>query len=86
MQAKLVERAPKGVKLTVEGSALLSHVHQLRMSLHDVAREIADLGQGRVGHLRVGAHADLVDDLLTLACSALLKEAPKLTVTATVGQ
>jgi DNA-binding transcriptional LysR family regulator len=84
-QAKLVKRTPKGVELTAEGAALLSHVGRLRISLQDVAREVAELSQGRVGHLRIGANARLIDDLLTAASSALLKDAPKVTLTVTVG-
>ena len=85
VEAKLVKRTPKGVELTTEGSALLAHVAHLRTSLDDVAREVADLGRGGVGHLRIGAHTDLVEPLLTPACSALLKEGSKVTLTVTVG-
>lgn len=85
IQAKLVKRTPKGVELTAEGSALLSHVRRLRMSLHDIAREVADLSQGRVGHLRIGAGAGMVDDLLTAASSTLLKDASKVTLAVTIG-
>jgi DNA-binding transcriptional LysR family regulator len=85
VEAKLVKRTPKGVELTTEGSALLAHVAHLRTSLHDVAREVADLSRGRVGHLRIGAHTDLVEPLLTPACSVLLKDGPKVTLTVSVG-
>ena len=84
-QAKLVKRTPKGVELTAEGAALLSHVGRLRISLQDVAREVAELSQGRVGHVRIGANARLIDDLLTAASSALLKATQKVTLTITVG-
>lgn len=67
LQAKLVKRTPKGVELTAEGNALLSRVRGLRLSLADVTREIADLSQGRTGHLRVDAHPGAYPDLLGLA-------------------
>jgi DNA-binding transcriptional LysR family regulator len=57
MQAKLVERTPKGVALTAVGSALLAQVRRLRLTLQDIGREAADLSQGRAGHLRIGATA-----------------------------
>ena len=42
-EAKLVRRTPKGVELTAEGAALLSHVRDLRVSVRDITRELADL-------------------------------------------
>lgn len=86
MQAKLVSRTPKGVELTAEGSALLSHVRPLRLSLHDVAREIADLGKGHSGHLRLGSAPGAADYLLPAAFGTLLSDAPSVTVSVTVGE
>lgn len=85
MQAKLFRRTPKGVELTTEGAALLPRVRGLRLSLADVAREIADLSQGRIGHLRVGAHPGVFPDLLGLACGAVLEEAPKVALALTIA-
>jgi len=79
MQAKLVERTPKGVTLTAVGTALLAQVGRLRLTLGDVAREAADLSQGRAGHLRIGA-SFAESEILPAACAILLKEAPKLTL------
>ena len=79
MQAKLVERTPKGVALTAVGSALLAQVRRLRLTLQDIGREAADLSQGRAGHLRIGATAADCEDL-PAAYSVLLREAPKLTL------
>ncbi len=85
LQAKVVKRTPKGVELTAEGSALLLHVRELRLSLQDVAREIADLGQGRVGHLRIGAGPITAEHLLPAALIATLKSAPKVTLKISVS-
>ena len=79
-QAKLVKRTPKGVELTAVGAALLSHVGKLRLARGDLAREVADLSQGRAGHLRIGASPSNADVSLPEACSALLLEAPKVTL------
>jgi DNA-binding transcriptional LysR family regulator len=84
MQAKLVKRTPKGVELTAVGAALLSRVHRLRLSMNDVAREAADLSQGRAGDLRIGATPEFAEYLLPAACSALFKAAPNITVRVTV--
>ncbi len=85
VQAKLVRRTPKGVELTAEGDALLARVHGLRASLADVAREIGDLSHGRTGHLRIGAHPGVPDDLLASACSSLLQHAPNVTLSMTIA-
>src|SRR5450756_2012893 len=85
MKTKLVRRTPKGVELTAVGSALRVHVHRLRLSLDDVVHEAADLSQGQAGNLRVGAGAGLGDQFLAAACSALLMEAPKVTLALTVA-
>lgn len=84
-QAKLVKRTPKGVELTAVGVALLSHVRHLRLARDDLAREVADLAGGRAGHLRIGAGPATAEGFLPEACSALLKDAPKVTLNIAVS-
>ena len=84
MQAKLVERTPKGVALTPIGTALLAQAHRLRVTLRDIKREAEDLSQGRAGHLRIGVGVTTVEDLPE-AYVALLKEVPRLTGQITVA-
>ncbi|HET9469846.1 MAG TPA: LysR family transcriptional regulator [Usitatibacter sp.] len=83
-QAKLVRRTPKGVELTAVGTALLSHVGKLQLARDDLAREVADLAHGRAGHLRIGASPSNSEVLLPEACSALLMEAPNVTLNVAV--
>ena len=85
MGAKLVKRTPKGVELTAAGTALFSQVSRLRLVLGDVAHEVADIGQGRAGHLRVGANPFSIDYLLPAVCGVLLKDAPRVTLKVTGG-
>lgn len=84
MQAKLVRRTSKGMELTTVGAALFSHVRRLRQSLDDVTREVADLSQGRAGHLRIGIAPGFATHLVPPACATLLKEAPRVTFKVTV--
>lgn len=84
MQAQLVQRTSKGMVLTTVGTALLSHVRRLRLSLEDVTREVADLAHGRAGHLHIGCAPIFATDVLPAACAALLKEAPRLTFKVTL--
>jgi len=87
LQAKLVTRTPKGVELTTEGDALLARVRGLRLSLHDVAREVSDLAQGRLGRLRIGVGpSPAVEHLLASASAAMLKIAPQVTMVITMGR
>jgi DNA-binding transcriptional LysR family regulator len=79
MNAKLLKRTPKGVELTSVGSALLARVHRLRLSLDDVTREIADLSEGRSGHLRIGMAAALAH-IVPVVCSTMVRESPQLTL------
>jgi len=83
-QAKLVKRTPKGVELTAVGAALVSHIDRLRLAREDLAREVADLAQGRSGHLRIGASPSNADVYLPEACSALLMQAPRVSLNVAV--
>jgi DNA-binding transcriptional LysR family regulator len=83
-QAKLVRRTPKGVELTAVGAALLSHIGKLQLARDDLAREVADLAHGRAGHLRIGASPSNSEVFLPEACSALLMEAPRVTLNVAV--
>src|SRR5262249_49432652 len=73
LQVKLVKRIPKGIELTPEGSVLLLRVRDLRLSLHSLRREITDVGEGRVGQLRVSG----TGKALPSAFAMLLKDAPR---------
>src|SRR6185503_12562628 len=84
MQAKLVQRTPKGVALTPVGTALLAQVDRLRMTVRDIKREAEDLSRGRAGHIRIGVGATTVEDLPE-GYVALLTQAPKLTAQITVA-
>lgn len=84
MRTKLVSRTPKGVELTAVGSILAAHVNRLQLGFEDVAREAADLSDGKAGHLRVGA-GPACADLLPVGYATLQKEAPGVTFSATVS-
>lgn len=77
--AKLVKRIPKGVELTAVGAAMVDQARRIRLTLHDVTQEAADLSQGRAGHLRIAVGPAAVEEL-PRAYSALLDDAPKLTL------
>lgn len=76
--ARLVKRTPKGVELTAEGHALLRRARDLHLSLKGVAREIRDVGRGKVGYARVGVGPTSSAEMLGEALLSLLKDAPRL--------
>ena len=82
---KLVRRTPKGVELTDFGTALLTHARRLKLYLEDVEQEVADLSQGRAGHLRIGVIPGYDEDLIPPACVKLLAKSPKVTVNIAIG-
>jgi DNA-binding transcriptional LysR family regulator len=83
--SKLVKRTPRGVELTAAGEALFSQVGRLRLALSDVSRELADIGNGRSGLLRVGANQYSIAYLLPAVCQALMRDAPGLTLALIAG-
>jgi len=84
-KTKLVKRTPKGVELTAVGAALLKHARRLHLSFDDIEHEVADLGSGRAGHLRVGVDVYSSEHLMPEVCAAFLKDAPKATLSITIG-
>jgi DNA-binding transcriptional LysR family regulator len=84
LEARLVERTGKGVRLTPMGDALAAQAQRLRLTLEDITREAADLNHGRSGHLRIGA-GPTDCELLPAACTRLMKESPKLRIDVTIS-
>jgi DNA-binding transcriptional LysR family regulator len=85
LATKLVERTTKGVELTAEGTALRLRANELRLSLQSVAREIKEIGEGRVGALRIGVGGAISESFLAAAFSKLRKEAPRTTLNVLVS-
>ena len=77
VDAKLVERAAKGVALTSFGKLLLARIDKLRLSFEDVKREALEMGAGRAGELRIGMNQVDVERI-TAVCMRLHAEAPAL--------
>lgn len=80
MQGKLVKRTPKGVELTMMGSALLGHLGRIKLAREDAAREVMDLAKGRAGDLRIAVQPGISEGLAAAAAPILLKDSPKVTL------
>ena len=83
---RLFERAGRNIRLTSAGRALAARAKQLRIAAGEAVREMADLGSGVAGHIRVGALPTLARFLLPGAMHLYLKEAKDVTVRAVVAQ
>jgi DNA-binding transcriptional LysR family regulator len=83
LRARLIKRLSKGVELTAVGKELYSHVQRLRVSLNDMTRAVADLAEGRAGHLRIRAGPSTGSYLVPIACAEFLKHAPDVTFNVT---
>ena len=82
---RLVKRTPKGVELTAVGSALLTHVHRLKLAREDLEKEALDLVEGRAGRLHVGTGPATAEQFLPRACAALINDTPKVILRVTIG-
>ncbi|MBX9776770.1 MAG: LysR family transcriptional regulator [Xanthobacteraceae bacterium] len=85
MQVKLFDRNARGLELTAEGSLLLARARDLRLSLRNVAREVADLSEGRAGHLRIGVGPAIPTRLISDALTKLSIDAPRVAVHVTIS-
>jgi DNA-binding transcriptional LysR family regulator len=83
--AALFERAGRGIRLTAAGHVLLKWAQRLRFDLDDARREMATLGQGMTGQVRIGIVPTAAQFLLPPVARALLHEAPQVTLRTTVA-
>jgi DNA-binding transcriptional LysR family regulator len=80
LQVKLFRRSHRGLELTAEGSVLLARTRELQLSLKSVAREVKEVSQGRVAHLRIGAGPSVRSELVAAACARLSMDMPRATI------
>jgi DNA-binding transcriptional LysR family regulator len=83
--APLFDRAGRGIKLTAAGKVLLKWAQRTRFDVEDAQREIADIGRGLQGHIRIGIVPTAAQFLLPRAVRRLLAEAPEVTLNTTVA-
>lgn len=81
----LFEKAGRGIRLTPAGRIMLKWAQRLRFDVLDATREMADVGRGLCGHIRIGIVPTAAQFLLPEAMRELFVEAPAVTVKVTVG-
>ena len=83
--APLFEKAGRGIRLTAAGMVLLKWAQRMRFDVEDARREIASMGQGLSGHVRIGIVPTAAQFLLPPVARQLLREAPEVTLRTVVG-
>jgi DNA-binding transcriptional LysR family regulator len=83
--APLFEKAGRGIRLTAAGRVLLKWAQRMRFDVEDAQREIANIGQGLSGQVRIGIVPTAAQFLLPPVARQLLLEAPDVTLRTVVG-
>jgi DNA-binding transcriptional LysR family regulator len=76
----LFERSKRGVALTESGRVLATHAEYLRNDVERAQQEVAAIGRGTLGSLRIGALPVAESRLLPQSLMALRRIAPQLQV------
>lgn len=82
---ELFERVGRGIRLTAAGEALLARARSLRIASQDTMREIADVGKGLAGLVRVGTVPTVARYLLPPVCREIIQRAPGITLKTVIG-
>jgi DNA-binding transcriptional LysR family regulator len=81
----LFEKAGRGIRLTAAGRVLLKWAQRMRFDVEDAKRELASIGQGLAGHVRIGIVPTAAQFLLPGVARQLLQEAPDVTLSTVVA-
>ncbi|WP_019142673.1 LysR substrate-binding domain-containing protein [Noviherbaspirillum massiliense] len=83
--APLFEKAGRGIRLSSAGTVLLKWAQRMRFDMEDARREIAELGKGISGQVRIGIVPTAAQFILPAAARQLLHEAPNVSLKTVVG-
>jgi DNA-binding transcriptional LysR family regulator len=81
----LFEKAGRGIRLTEAGKVLHKWAQRMRFDVDDAKSEIAAIGKGLAGHVRIGIVPTAAQFLLPPVARQLLQEAPEVTLSTLVG-
>ena len=76
----LLDRLPRGVRLTQAGEAVVFHARQMLQQLDALKSDLAELAQGLRGHVRIHANTTAVTDFLPNMLSAFLSQNPDVSI------
>ena len=81
----LFVRAGRGIKLTAAGDALHDRARTLRIAAEDAEREVADIGRGHAGLVRMGMVPTAARFLMPPLCREVLRHSPGIDFRATIA-
>jgi DNA-binding transcriptional LysR family regulator len=81
----LFEKAGRGIRLTPAGHVLHKWAQRMRVDVDDAKREMADIGRGLSGQVRIGVVPTAAQFVLPSAARLLLAEAPAVTLKTVVA-
>jgi len=81
----LLERSGRGIRLTAAGRVLQKWAQRVHFDVEDAKREIADIGKGLSGQVRIGVVPTAAQFLLPPVARQLLDEAPAVTLKTVVA-
>ncbi|MCA1689449.1 MAG: LysR family transcriptional regulator, partial [Actinobacteria bacterium] len=84
--ARLVERNPRGVRLTDAGAALVAHTEAILARLADAEAEVKAIGELRGGRLRMASFPTAAATLAPLAIAAFRRAHPEVTLSLTMAE
>jgi DNA-binding transcriptional LysR family regulator len=73
---KLLERQPRGIKLTPAGEALVRHTETILAQLADAQAELSEIASSARGRLRIASFATAAGTIVPLAVSAFRHQRP----------
>ena len=73
---KLIERQPKGIRLTPAGEALVRHTERILAQLAAAQAELGEIASSARGRLRIGAFASAAGTIVPRAVSAFRRLRP----------
>jgi len=85
LDTALFRREGRRLQLTPVGSVLLARSKLLQRAMDEAAREVSDFAKGVMGNVRIGSAATTAEYLLPQVCSALLADAPGVTMELVIG-
>lgn len=83
--AALFQKSGRGIRLTEAGKVLLKWAQRVRFDVDAARRELAAIGSGLAGHIRLGIVPTAAQFLLPPVARRLLAEAPAVTLRTVVG-
>lgn len=80
VDSKLIDRLPRGVRLTAPGEALARRARSILLELRQADREISELGAGKGGSVFIGAVTAPAIDLAVPAIREVRADNPRLEI------